>query len=85
MTRDLILMDCPKHGRVPHDTKLELRSFWECSLCTDEEFAAEREWLDAQDRLNVGWSVPDEDPLIVQRWWDDLEAADRARVRAESR
>ncbi len=56
MTRDLVLMDCPRHGRVPHDTSLTVRSYWECRTCAAEEWQAEREWLDAQDRLMVGWS-----------------------------
>ena len=78
MTREIVLVECPRHGITEHNIQRP-HGPWECQTCIDLDHAAEREWLDAQDRVRVGWSVPDEDPLYVSRWYDDLELADRGR------
>ncbi len=71
MSIDRVLMDCPRHGMTDHAV---YGRRWECLTCQAEDYQAEGEWLDAQERLRVGGDdFDDDDPLYRQAWWDDLD------------
>lgn len=76
--RTTVLIHCQLHGPAPH---ARAGRAWVCVQCETEIDAGEIEWLNAQEQLMTGPSIPDEDPLQTDpRWWDDSEGSGRGRT-----